>query len=127
MIADSEIHQAELKQAIESYYNDQGEWAGVFRIASIEKIRLEKIDAQRSIAHARYRYVPIPDNKRGRTDTGTDQRTFTVVVREGEIKVVHMGAYMSASLQEKHVKHAGMDDNHAPSSKRSPKRRGRYD
>jgi len=127
LLADSDMDQAELKRAIESYYNNEGEWAGVFRMDSIEKIRLEKLDAERSIAHVRYRYVPIPNNSQGRMDTGNDQRIFTVVVQEGRIKVMLMGDYMSASFQEQHTKRSAVDDSHAPQSKKSPKLRGRYD
>lgn len=90
--------QGVLESAITGFYNNRGEWAGVFRIGRIEKIRLETVSDTVTIAHVRYFYTPIAGNYKGRTDTGYDQRTF-VFNKNGPIwDVVSMGGYMSASF-----------------------------
>ena len=87
-----------MESAITSFYNNRGEWAGVFRMTSIEKIRLDRISDTQAIAHVRYGYTPIPGNYQNRTDSGYDQRTF-VFVKNGPIwEVTSMGGHMSASF-----------------------------
>jgi hypothetical protein len=87
-----------MESAITSFYNNRGEWAGVFRMSGIEKTRVETISATQVIAHVRYSYTPIPGNHKKRTDSGVDQRTF-VFNKNGPLwEVTSMGGYMSATF-----------------------------
>jgi len=88
--------QNELNSLITNFYNNQGEWAGVFRIGKIERVKLEQHDRGRLIANVRYYYTPVPGNRKGRTDTGYDQRTFTLIMNRHHWTVINMGKYMSA-------------------------------
>jgi hypothetical protein len=84
------------ESAITSFYNSRGEWAGVFRMTGIERIRLETISATQTIAHVRYSYAAIPGNYKKRKDSGRDQRTF-VLNKNGPLwEVTSMGGHMSA-------------------------------
>jgi hypothetical protein len=86
------------ESAITAFYNNRGEWAGVFRITGIEKIRMETISATQTIAHVRYSYAPIPGNHKKRKDSGHDQRTF-VFNKNGPLwEVTSMGQHMSAKF-----------------------------
>ena len=87
-----------LESQIIDFYNNRGEWAGVFRIGHIERLRVDSVSGTRAIASVRYRYIPIPGNYKKRTDTGYDQRTF-VFNKNGPLwEVVSMGGYMSAQF-----------------------------
>ncbi|MCR4301677.1 MAG: hypothetical protein NUV51_08700, partial [Sulfuricaulis sp.] len=86
------------ESAITSFYNNRGEWAGVFRMTGIEKIKVDTISATQVIANVRYSYAPIPGNYKKRTDSGYDQRTF-VFNKNGPIwEVTSMGEHMSAKF-----------------------------
>jgi hypothetical protein len=90
--------QSVLESKIIDFYNNRGEWAGVFRIGRIEKLRVNSVSDTRAIASVRYYYIPIPGNYKKRTDTGYDQRTF-VFIKNGPLwEVVSMGGYMSAQF-----------------------------
>lgn len=89
--------QAAVKRLVTDYYNTQGEWAGTFTLGSVDRLRLQKINDAKIIAHVRYRYVPVLGNYRGRTDTGYDQRTFQLVNHGNGWQAASMGGYMSAS------------------------------
>ena len=91
---DTQPSQSEFNAAISSFYNNQGEWAGVFRIARIDRVRLDKSGPDRFIAHVRYYYTAIPGNYKGRTDKGYDQRTFTLIRNGGGWRVINMGGYI---------------------------------
>ena|GEM_PF-3861381 len=80
-----------------SYYERYGVWAGVFRLSSAEKQRIETVTAKEIVYHLRYRYVPIPNNSLFRKDTGFDQRIFYLSC-EKDWQVRHMGPHMSASF-----------------------------
>lgn len=85
-------------KAVVDHYNHKGQWAGIFKIDHIIKFRIEKINAEKSIAHVKYFYAPVPNNAQGRTDSGIDQRTFTFIENADGIKVIKMGAYNSTKL-----------------------------
>jgi hypothetical protein len=88
--------QNELEGKIIDFYNTRGEWAGVFRMGQIEKMRIDSESSTQAVAAVRYHYIPIPGNYKNRTDTGDDQRTF-VFRKNGSLwEVVSMGGYMSA-------------------------------
>lgn len=93
---DSQPSKSELNNAVITFYNNQGEWAGIFRIGSIDNVRLENSGPNQLTAHVKYFYVPIPGNYKNRTDTGYDQRTFTLIKNKSGWSVVGMGGYMSA-------------------------------
>jgi len=90
--------QDEIGHLVINYYNNQGEWAGVFRIGTIERIKIEQRNPVQMIAHVRYDYIPIPGNYKGRTDTGHDQRAFFLIRNDHRWQVVRMGKYMSAQF-----------------------------
>jgi hypothetical protein len=83
-----------IKRKVTDYYNNQGEWAGQFEIAEVERLRLDG-RGETIIAHVRYRYRPVSGNSR---QAGNDQRRFTLVRRGGSYTVMQMGDYMSASF-----------------------------
>ena len=84
--------------AIVDHYNSNGPWAGTFKIDKVLKFRIEKVTENKSIAHVKYNYAAIPNNPKGRTDTGIDQRTFTFIKNDDGIKVIEMGAFNSTKL-----------------------------
>lgn len=88
----------ELKRKVTDYYDQKGEWRGVFTMDSIEKIRIENGDGINMVAHVRYRYKPIQGNRKGRKDTGFDNRTFTINKSDSGYEVTKMGGYMSAKF-----------------------------
>jgi hypothetical protein len=45
----------------------------------------------------RYKYVPVPGNRKGRSDTGYDQRIF-VVDKSKNMSVISMKGNMSAQF-----------------------------
>lgn len=90
--------QSALESKIIDFYNNRGEWAGVFRIGSIVKLHVDSTSDTQAIVSVRYYYVPIPGNYKKRTDTGYDQRIF-VFSKNGPLwEVVSMGGYMSAQF-----------------------------
>ncbi|EIJ42219.1 Protein of unknown function (DUF3421) [Beggiatoa alba B18LD] len=99
MVEDIDLQSASL--AIKNFYDTQGEWAGVFYMGDILQMRVEQGNTRRnnnnSVFHVEYRYIPIPNNPQGRTDTGIDRRTFTARHnQDGSYSIIKMGDYMSA-------------------------------
>ena len=88
--------QEALKQAIISYYNKSGEWAGTFSIGYVEKMRIvrDPYNSQRLEVHAKYKYIPVPGGRR--SDTGFDQRVFYIKIADGNYQVTRMGGHNSA-------------------------------
>jgi hypothetical protein len=85
-----------MESAITAFYSNRGEWAGVFRMTGIEKIKVDTISPTQVIANVRYSFAPIPGNYKKRTDSGYDQRTFTFSKNGPIWEVTSMGGYMSA-------------------------------
>lgn len=83
-----------VKRKVVEYYNNQGEWAGQFEIAEVERLRIDERGAT-IVAHVRYRYRPLSGNNR---QSGHDQRRFTLVRNGSSYVVTQMGDYMSASF-----------------------------
>lgn len=91
-----ELLEKEAKWLVIDFYNNRGEWAGVFKIDSIEKIRIEQFNPGKYNIHAKYNFKAIPGNTRNRTDSGMDQRVF-IVEWSGEAYIVtNMKGYNSA-------------------------------
>lgn len=88
----------EATRLITDYYNTRGVWAGTFRLDSMERMEIGPSINNTMVVKVRYRYVPIPGNSKGRTDTGYDQRTFTVIFDGKRYSVRSMGDYMSAKF-----------------------------
>jgi len=84
--------------AVVDHYNTKSDWTGIFKIDRIIKFRIEKIDDKTSIAHVKYFFAPVPNNPKGRKQSGIDQRTFTFTQEGDEIKVLKMGAHNSTRL-----------------------------
>jgi len=84
--------------AIVDHYNNKGEWAGTFKIDSITKFKIIESSDNQSFVHVKYFYKYVPNNPKGRTDSGFDQRIFTVSTEGDEVKVIKMGAYRSAQF-----------------------------
>lgn len=80
-----------IKSAVLKYYNNKSTWAGKFKIDRLEKIRIEG-SGSNIIAHARYKYVPLPGNSR---KSGYDQRIFYIQKHNGGYSVNRMDEYMS--------------------------------
>lgn len=85
-----------LESKIIDFYNTRGEWAGVFRLGRIEKMRVVSVSDSMAIASVRYYYIPILGNYKKRTDSGYDQRTFEFRKNGPLWEVVSMGGHMSA-------------------------------
>lgn len=83
-----------LKRLITHHYDHEGMWAGEFKIAYIEKVRLEG-QGERFKAHVRYKYEPLPLNDR---KAGFDQRVFHVERMGSTFNIIKMDDYMSASF-----------------------------
>ena len=84
--------------AVVDHYNTKGEWAGTFKVKDVFKFKITKVSETESIAHVKYRYVFVPNNANGRTDSGIDQRMFTLSTIGDEIVVTKMGAFRSAQF-----------------------------
>lgn len=80
-----------------TYYERYGLWSKIFWLTSSQKERVVKHSHNELSYHLRYTYTPIPNNSRGRTDTGSDQRIFSFECDKGW-KVRSMGPHMSASF-----------------------------
>ncbi|MEO0343626.1 MAG: peptidoglycan-binding domain-containing protein [Pseudomonadota bacterium] len=86
----------ELVTLIKQYYHSRGEWAGIFRMGSVNRMMIGPDAGGGFYAHVRYNFSPIPNNRAGRTDSGSDQRRFLIEVRNGRYSVVFMDEYNSA-------------------------------
>lgn len=82
--------------AVVDHYNTKGQWAGTFKIESVIKSKIIKVSETETIAHVKYNYVFVPNNAKGRTDSGFDQRMFTLSTIGDEVIVTKMGPYRSA-------------------------------
>jgi hypothetical protein len=87
---------AEVENIVVSFYGSRGEWAGIFRISNVLRIRLERASDDYLMAHVRYKYIYIPGNPKGRNDSGTDERTFTLLNNGRVWRVSQMSGNMSA-------------------------------
>lgn len=84
---------------VKDYYDNQGEWSGVFAMSNIEKMVLKRdADGYGYVAHVCYKYRAIPGNRQGRTDKGLDQRTFQIGMVRGGYRVLDMGGHMSSNV-----------------------------
>jgi hypothetical protein len=86
------------EQAVMSFYRTRGEWAGVFVMDSILRIKPEKLSDRSYILNVEYHYTPIPNNRLNRTDSGVDQRVFTLEIFGGNYTITSMGGYHSAQF-----------------------------
>lgn len=84
--------------AIVEHYNNKGQWAGTYKIDGIIKSKIIKINETESVAHVKYLYIPIPNNAKGKTKSGYDQRIFMISNIGGNTKVTKMGTYNSAKF-----------------------------
>ena len=82
--------------AVVDHYNNKGPWAGTFKIDSVIKFKIIKVSDTESVAHVKYHYVSVPNNPKGRIDSGYDQRVFTISNIGDDVKVTQMGPYKSA-------------------------------
>ena len=85
-----------VQQAIMSFYRTRGEWAGVFVMDSIIRIKPEKLNDRSYTLNVEYHYTPIPNNRLKRTDSGVDRRVFTLEIFGGNYTITSMGGYNSA-------------------------------
>jgi len=86
----------EIEKLVVDYYSKNGEWAGVFVIDHIEKLKIKNVSSNEKEVHVRYKYRPIPGNKKGRKDSGYDQRIFILKKNVGKYSIVRMLGYQSA-------------------------------
>lgn len=77
------------------YYERHGIWSGIFFLSRAHKHRVVKQGEEAVVYHLQYGYTPVPGNDQGRTDSGSDQRTFILRCEKGWY-VDQMGAHMSA-------------------------------
>ncbi len=80
--------------AVTYHYDNEGQWAGKFRIGEIVQTRIEG-SGSTIYAHVKYKYLPLPGNNRS---SGFDQRIFTINTDNDSYNVIHMDVYMSGSL-----------------------------
>lgn len=90
----TQLNMSALRSAVTSYYNNEGEWAGQFRISNITQVRIDGSGSTIE-AHVKYRFEPVGSNTRS---GGNDQRIFTLDVSNGNYRVIRMGDYMSATF-----------------------------
>ena len=64
------------------YYDERGEFAGTYRMAGIDGLRLVLEGEDRYSCHVRYRYAAVPRDGRGTAESGKDARIF-VLQRNG--------------------------------------------
>ncbi len=84
------------QQAVMSFYRTRGEWAGIFVMDSIIRIKPERLNDRTYTLNVEYHYTPIPNNRLHRTDSGIDHRVFTLVIFGGNYTVTNMGEHESA-------------------------------
>jgi hypothetical protein len=84
------------KQAVIFFYQTRGVWAGVFVMDSIIRINYQKLNDRSYTLNVEYHYTPIPNNRLRRTDSGVDQRVFTLEIFGGNYTITSMGGYHSA-------------------------------
>ena len=91
------LNDEKVSYGVRDYYNNKGEWAGIFIIDRIEKIRIENKSDSEAVAHVLYWYKPAPIQKRRDNRTGSDKRTFTLYrsSKNSSWEVIKMGGYNS--------------------------------
>ena len=87
----TDIDRNAIGQAVTYHYDNEGQWAGKFRIGEIVQMRIEG-SGSTIYAHVKYKYLPLPGNERS---SGFDQRIFTINIDNGSYDVIHMDDYMS--------------------------------
>ena len=80
---------------IRDYYNKEGEWAGVFQLATITDMTFESITPDKVLARAKYLYEPVPNSYESRT--GSDHRIFDFEKVNGNWKITRMRGYLSGA------------------------------
>lgn len=93
-----ELTEADARRMIVRYYAGRGEWAGQYVIANIERMRMDRADADQIEAHTRYRYRCILPACGGDQQDGIDQRVFYFQRRGSEWRIARMGDHMSARI-----------------------------
>jgi len=93
---EEELDITRAQQAVMSFYRTRGEWAGIFVMDSIIRIKLEKLNDRSYTLNVEYHYTPIPNNRLHRTDSGVDQRVFRLEIFGGNYTITSMGGYHSA-------------------------------
>ena len=89
--------QRTLFQLSKKYYESKGIWAEIFWLDSAQQERVVVHSKKELSYHLHYKYIPIPNNRLFRTDSGHDQRIFFFSCDKGW-EVRHMSAHMSASF-----------------------------
>ncbi len=97
------LAEASLRTLVKGFYESEGEWAGTYAIAQIEKVRTVKLGDDRIRVHVAYDYCAAPGSKRwakrSNRRTGKDCRYFDLVCgRDGQWKVTRMGGYRSGTV-----------------------------
>lgn len=95
-----------VKPLVKAYYDVKGEWKGLFVMQSVERIRLERINRDKIVAHVRYIYRCI--GRKGcsiNPNVGKDQRRFWLAFDGNKWRVTKMGgANVSPILKQVHDK-----------------------
>ena len=79
-----------------SFYDHNGEWAGQYVVAEVERVRVDSLTDPRTRAvHLLYGYASITDPT---TTTGWDSRVFTLSQAGGPWVVTAMGEYLGADF-----------------------------
>ncbi len=88
-----------VKPLVKAYYDVKGQWKGVFTMQRVEKIRIEKINQNKVVAHISYIYQCVVKKGCGnQPNVGKDQRRFWLVFDGNKWRVTKMGEYMSAQF-----------------------------
>ena len=80
---------------IRDYYNKEGEWAGVFQLATITDMTFESIAPNKVLARAKYVYEPVRNSYE--TRTGEDHRIFDFEKISDNWKITRMRGYLSGA------------------------------
>ncbi|BBM86361.1 protein kinase domain-containing protein [Candidatus Uabimicrobium amorphum] len=76
-----------IKSAVTYHYNNEGEWAGVYKVDVIEKMEMQWQKKDLIKIHAQYTYAPIVAGK----NSGIDRRYFILRKRNFYYAVIEMG------------------------------------
>lgn len=86
---------AKANAMIRDYYNKEGEWAGVFQLATITDVTFESIGPDKVLARAKYVYEPVRNSYE--TRTGVDHRIFDFEKANNRWQITRMRGYLSGA------------------------------
>src|SRR6188508_2075195 len=74
---------------VADFYDTKGEWKGKFKMARIQRYRVDRTGAGKKVVYVEYQFEPLPGNPR---PAGIDKRSF-FFSKGAEWKLDKMGAF----------------------------------